>query len=49
MITEVDLGHLQRCVALAKEALIAGDKPFGSVLVSQDGEVLFEDRNRTIP
>ncbi len=48
MITETDLMHLRRCVALANEALIAGDKPFGSVLVSENGKVLFEDRNRTI-
>ena len=48
MITKTDLIHLHRCIALANEALIAGDKPFGSVLVSEDGEVLFEDRNRTV-
>lgn len=38
--------HLQRSLALAEQALEAGDEPFGSVLVSADGEVLFEDRNR---
>jgi tRNA(Arg) A34 adenosine deaminase TadA len=38
--------HLRRCVALATEALDAGDEPFGSVLVGADGMVLFEDRNR---
>lgn len=42
----VDLGHLRRCVELAHEALDAGDEPFGSVLVSGDGRVLAEDRNR---
>jgi tRNA(Arg) A34 adenosine deaminase TadA len=41
-----DLGHLRRCVELAREALDAGDEPFGSVLISADGETLFEDRNR---
>jgi tRNA(Arg) A34 adenosine deaminase TadA len=41
-----DLRHLRRCVELAREALEAGDEPFGSVLVSADGETLFEDRNR---
>lgn len=46
MITDTDLKHLQRCVELAEEALDAGDAPFGSVLVSSDGEVLMEDRNR---
>ena len=45
MISEVDLKHLRRCVELAKEALDEGDEPFGSVLVSIDGEVLFEDHN----
>jgi len=41
-----DLTHLERCVALAEEALDAGDEPFGSVLVGPDGAVLAEDRNR---
>lgn len=41
-----DLVHLRRCVDLASEALAAGDKPFGSLLVDQAGEVRFEDRNR---
>ncbi|MGX1793198.1 nucleoside deaminase [Microbacterium sp. NPDC055312] len=41
-----DLTHLRRCVDLAREALDAGDKPFGSLLVSADGDVLFEERNR---
>ena len=38
--------HLERCVALAAEAFEAGDGPFGSVLVSADGTVLAEERNR---
>lgn len=45
MITETDLKHLQRCVELAETALESGDEPFGSVLVSAAGEVLFEDHN----
>jgi tRNA(Arg) A34 adenosine deaminase TadA len=45
-LSEVDRGHLVRCVELAEEALVAGDEPFGSVLVSADGTVLAEDRNR---
>jgi tRNA(Arg) A34 adenosine deaminase TadA len=45
-LSETDLTHLRRCVALAREALEDGDEPFGSVLVSGAGEVLFEDRNR---
>lgn len=46
MINETDLKHLKRCVELAKATLEAGDEPFGSVLVSSNGEVLAEDRNR---
>ncbi len=38
--------YLRRCVELAEEALAAGDQPFGSVLVTACGDVLFEDRNR---
>jgi tRNA(Arg) A34 adenosine deaminase TadA len=38
--------HLRRCVELAREALEAGDDPFGSVLVGADGTVLAERRNR---
>ncbi len=46
-LTPTDLAHLRRCVELAREALDAGDEPFGSVLVGPDGVVLHEDRNRT--
>ena len=46
MIDANDMKHLERCVALAEQALEAGDEPFGSVLVSGDGEVLAEDHNR---
>jgi tRNA(Arg) A34 adenosine deaminase TadA len=45
-ISEGDLVHLRRCVEFAREALEAGDEPFGSLLVSAEGAVLFEDRNR---
>lgn len=45
MISETDFTHLERCVELAREALEKGDQPFGSVLVSKEGEVLFEDHN----
>lgn len=38
--------HLERCVELAREALAAGDDPFGSLLVSGDGSVLAEARNK---
>ncbi|MDD2427334.1 MAG: nucleoside deaminase [Eubacteriales bacterium] len=45
MINETDLRHLRRCVELAEIALEKGDEPFGSVLVSAEGEVLHEDHN----
>ena len=45
MISKNDLDYLARCVALAQEALDKGDEPFGSLLVSEDGRVLFEDHN----
>lgn len=45
MITDTDLKYLKRCVELAKTALEKGDEPFGSLLVSADGEVLKEDHN----
>jgi tRNA(Arg) A34 adenosine deaminase TadA len=47
-ITEADLPPLRRCVELATEAVEAGDFPFGSVLVSANGTVLAEDRNREL-
>ncbi len=46
MITEIDKRHLKRCIELATEALSKGNSPFGSVLVSETGEVLFEGHNR---
>lgn len=45
MINDTDRVHLQRCVELAATALTTGDEPFGSVLVSAAGDVLFEDHN----
>ena len=45
MINDTDLLHLQRCIELAQDALKVGDEPFGSVLVSANGEVLAEDHN----
>lgn len=45
MISDVDLKHLKRCIELAQTALEKGDEPFGSILVSASGEVLFEDHN----
>ena len=45
-ISAQDLLHLRACVALAREALEAGDDPFGSILVNAAGVVLRTDRNR---
>ena len=45
MVDDVDRQHLRRCIELARTALEAGDEPFGSVLVSAEGRVLFEDHN----
>jgi len=45
MLNQTDLHHLRRCVELARQALEAGDEPFGSVLVDAKGIVRFEDRN----
>lgn len=40
--------HLVRCVELAREALDAGDDPFGSLLVGNGDVVLAEARNREV-
>ena len=47
-LTESDRAHLGRCVELAREALDAGDEPFGSVLVDGQGKALAEGRNRVV-
>ncbi|MDX2592467.1 nucleoside deaminase [Streptomyces sp. WI03-4A] len=46
MVKDSEPDFLRRCVELAREALDAGDEPFGSVLVTADGAVRAEDRNR---
>lgn len=46
MITDEDRKYLERCVELAALALEKGNSPFGSILVSKEDEVLFEDHNR---
>jgi tRNA(Arg) A34 adenosine deaminase TadA len=45
-LNDDDRRFLRRSVDLAREALEAGDEPFGSVLVDADGRELFADRNR---
>lgn len=44
-LSEADVNHLRRCVALAATALEVGDEPFGSVLVDEHGTELFADHN----
>ncbi|MDZ7811343.1 MAG: nucleoside deaminase [Arhodomonas sp.] len=48
MTTDRDHRYLRRCVELAAEAVDAGDEPFGSILVSGDGAILAEERNRVV-
>lgn len=45
-LKDKDLEHLKTCLDLAKEALEAGDKPFGSILVNANNEVIATARNR---
>ncbi|KAI0810222.1 cytidine/deoxycytidylate deaminase [Xylaria sp. FL0064] len=45
--TPTQITHLHRTLALAAEALEAGDAPFGSVLTDAADVALREDRNRT--
>lgn len=45
MISEKDLVYLKQAVDLARIALDKGDEPFGSLLVSHEGDVLFKDHN----
>ena len=44
-MNETDIAHLRRCIELATEARAQGNAPFGSLLVSRDGEVIAERRN----
>lgn len=45
-ISDTDRSYLKQCVDLAREAVEAGDEPFGSVLVDGNGKILFKDRNQ---
>jgi len=45
-VNQTDHIYLVRCVDLAEVAVNTGNAPFGSLLVSGDGTVLFEDHNR---
>src|SRR5690625_393365 len=46
MLSDNDLKHLKHCLRLAEASLNAGDKPFGSILVNANNEVIAEARNR---
>lgn len=45
MGTELETAFLRRCIELAVEAGADGNRLFGAVLVSADGDVLAEGRN----
>ena len=45
-LKETDEKYLRRCLELAKESVEAGDEAFGSVLVTEDGKIIAEARNR---
>ena len=45
-ITSTDKNFLNLCIDLAEEALNAGDSPFGSVLVDNEGNILAQARNK---
>lgn len=47
-LTADDLTFLRRAVDLARDALHAGDEPFGSVLVDAEGRELFADHNHVV-
>lgn len=48
MVSSADIDYLRRCVELARDALEAGNPPFGSVLVNATGKIVQEDHNRTV-
>jgi tRNA(Arg) A34 adenosine deaminase TadA len=41
--------HLRRAIQLAQDGVDAGGEPYGSLLVSADGDVLIEDFNTVAP
>lgn len=44
-VTDADLGHLRRAIALSAQARANGNHPFGALLVDQAGAVLAEAEN----
>ena len=47
-MTEAEEAHLRRAIALAGEAVAAGQLPFGSLLVGPEGDVLAEEFNTAV-
>ncbi len=45
-LTSADKHFLALCIDLAEEALKAGDKPFGSIIVDKDNNILAQARNK---
>lgn len=45
-LTSTDKHFLSLCIDLAEEALKAGDKPFGSILIDKEGNILAQARNK---
>lgn len=47
-VSEQDLGHVRRAIALSRSAREAGNRPFGAVLADASGQVLAEAENNQI-
>ena len=47
-MNDADAEHLRRAIAVAHEARLHGDEPFGAVLVDASGTVMAEARNTKI-
>lgn len=45
-LTSTDKHFLALCIDLAEEALKAGDKPFGSILIDKNGNIIAKARNK---
>lgn len=41
-----DIAPMRLAIAAARDALAAGDQPYGATLVAPDGQVLLSERNR---
>ncbi len=47
-LSEQDLGHLRRAIALSHSAREAGNRPFGAVLADASGQALAEAENNQV-